>query len=900
MSSAISDVLQNPKEESSSSDSWLGKIGNLLSSAASSTEDALSSAKDSLTGNGDNLLNRGMYSLNKGMAFLPDALVNALSKGVGLGNVIPHDPIESAMRKIGAIQDLPSASTTPQKLAEGAGSAIGSSILPLGVGAAGEAAGTIGQALGKALLGTDAPLTSASQLANPTAAATLGATVAPVAAKPAIENYTQNPLTRGALELGSSAVGGGLAGALTNMLMKSPETLPLVTEAQRQIPGTPEARDLESKQLSLISRSPKAADAVDKISSNQQDAIINNLQSGASGMKGEDVKDAIVTAVQKLKDEKSQAYQQGMKSVAEQSERPEGQPLPLTNTEAAVNDLLGQKSSGGKISKTIAPILDQIKENQNGSLPEIADTASDISKPTHPISGLQLGQKEQYAAGKIAQAYAEDIEAAYPGFKAVNEQYGDHMRQLENILQGPVGKEAKLADQSPSKVFKDIFEKADPELQTQLQQVIPAPLYKQASQQYLSNVVDTTADQTPLKGMNNTNRVDQMQRIGNILKNKTLPETLPAAEQKTADQAIRDIQQNMTGQTKAPYILNSRIDNSTPVFSSGQSLAVAQHPVGALAKIGDTLMGGPIKNNLQYNEMMGAGTPASQIATSAGQNAARLGQRAAEVDSMNAHSKPQPQQVGSQVALPITPQSPSSMDDYMNSLGIRGDKAQGQIQMQKPGSSMDDYMNSLGIRGDKSPTVADKGPLPALTDDQLNFLSKKIKSGDFKPLAHFDDAYKDYQDQIKNNPYQGLMDSLRDRESRGNYQAVNKQGFIGAYQMGAQALEDIGLLKPGASKFGNQILSNPNAWNINGGANGFLSNPDIQDEAMKRYLDLNKARLTNAGFINSNTPQSQQNGLLAAAHIGGVVGAANLRRGIAARDANGTSTANYYNLGMGA
>ncbi|MGA0828849.1 MAG: hypothetical protein ACO3PP_02545, partial [Flavobacteriaceae bacterium] len=51
--------------------------------------------------------------------------------------------------------------------------------------------------------------------------------------------------------------------------------------------------------------------------------------------------------------------------------------------------------------------------------------------------------------------------------------------------------------------------------------------------------------------------------------------------------------------------------------------------------------------------------------------------------------------------------------------------------------------------------------------------------------------------------------------------SVQTLGFLGKYQFGAAALEDMGLIKKGASKGGNKVLNDPSNWNIPGGKEAF-------------------------------------------------------------------------------
>jgi hypothetical protein len=138
------------------------------------------------------------------------------------------------------------------------------------------------------------------------------------------------------------------------------------------------------------------------------------------------------------------------------------------------------------------------------------------------------------------------------------------------------------------------------------------------------------------------------------------------------------------------------------------------------------------------------------------------------------------------------------------------------------------------------------------------------------------------------------------RESSGNYQQPGNQfGFIGGYQFGAAALEDVGLLKQGASKLGNRALDDPNNWTIAGGKQAFLSNKTLQDQSFLRLADRNYNTLTRAGVINANTPPEKVAGYLASSHLvgaGGVIKDPTLN----VADGNGTKAKSYYQGAAGA
>ena len=141
--------------------------------------------------------------------------------------------------------------------------------------------------------------------------------------------------------------------------------------------------------------------------------------------------------------------------------------------------------------------------------------------------------------------------------------------------------------------------------------------------------------------------------------------------------------------------------------------------------------------------------------------------------------------------------------------------------------------------------------------------------------------------------------TLGQRESSNDYSAVNKLGYLGKYQMGAAALEDAGLLKPGASKQGNQkeVLSNPDNWTIKGGRSAFLNKPDVQEDAMKKYTDRQLRALREKKLITDASTPEDIAGKLAASHLIGVAGLQ--ARGMGGQDANKVTAGESYDLAAG-
>ena len=143
-----------------------------------------------------------------------------------------------------------------------------------------------------------------------------------------------------------------------------------------------------------------------------------------------------------------------------------------------------------------------------------------------------------------------------------------------------------------------------------------------------------------------------------------------------------------------------------------------------------------------------------------------------------------------------------------------------------------------------------------------------------------------------------LKSALLNRESGGNYSAINSLGYIGGYQFGAQALETLGYLKSGASRLGNSALDNISNWTGKNGISNkqaFLDDPSIQDSAVQENFDFNRKVLEDRGIIDEDTPDKDVLGYLAAAHL---LGAPQVSANLNATDANGVSGQEYFQLGQ--
>ena len=134
-----------------------------------------------------------------------------------------------------------------------------------------------------------------------------------------------------------------------------------------------------------------------------------------------------------------------------------------------------------------------------------------------------------------------------------------------------------------------------------------------------------------------------------------------------------------------------------------------------------------------------------------------------------------------------------------------------------------------------------------------------------------------------------FLDEVGFRESTNNYKAVNQFGYLGKYQFGRKTLNAIGF----------KDISNYE----------FLSNPEIQEEAMLVLLQKNKHTLRREikKYVGEtvNGIYITESGILAAAHLGGAGNVRKFfRKGYEFEDGNGTKMTSYmirfadYNLNL--
>lgn len=138
-------------------------------------------------------------------------------------------------------------------------------------------------------------------------------------------------------------------------------------------------------------------------------------------------------------------------------------------------------------------------------------------------------------------------------------------------------------------------------------------------------------------------------------------------------------------------------------------------------------------------------------------------------------------------------------------------------------------------------------------------------------------------------------------ESSWNYNADNRRGFLGKYQIGAAGLADLKYIKLDAYRlYGDRAVYYPTSWTGKDGINSkedFLSNNGLQEKIMHEYTKLNYRYLTSNGAIKSGDDICTVAGMLGVAHLIGQGAAKNWRRSAAGQDGNGTTGTTYFNMG---
>ena len=209
---------------------------------------------------------------------------------------------------------------------------------------------------------------------------------------------------------------------------------------------------------------------------------------------------------------------------------------------------------------------------------------------------------------------------------------------------------------------------------------------------------------------------------------------------------------------------------------------------------------------------------------------------------------------------------------------------EGFIAAQKTGdgAAMGQFVKQVqGLGGDAAVAALAAG---TLTQGMLNKPQPKVTGGQVTSSSSsggFD--YASYKTAI------GI------RESSGDYGAENTIGYLGMYQMGAMALQDAGYVKSGVNS--NKALNDPKNW-LKGSKEEFLRNPAMQEDAMRKYTNKQIGYLKSKKVIDNQSSPEEVAGFLAAAHLVGAGGAAQLKAGNVKQDAYGSKSSEYYGIGV--
>ncbi len=140
---------------------------------------------------------------------------------------------------------------------------------------------------------------------------------------------------------------------------------------------------------------------------------------------------------------------------------------------------------------------------------------------------------------------------------------------------------------------------------------------------------------------------------------------------------------------------------------------------------------------------------------------------------------------------------------------------------------------------------------------------------------------------------------LGERESNNNYNVVNKLGFCGRWQFGAEALMDAGYVRGTRSP---RKLGDANVWTGKDeifSRDHWLKNQPVQDKAMLELTRRNYKQLVRMNVINQSDAKSRIAGFLAVSHL---LGCGNARKfaenpdNPSLRDGFGTTPQEYFDL----
>lgn len=145
--------------------------------------------------------------------------------------------------------------------------------------------------------------------------------------------------------------------------------------------------------------------------------------------------------------------------------------------------------------------------------------------------------------------------------------------------------------------------------------------------------------------------------------------------------------------------------------------------------------------------------------------------------------------------------------------------------------------------------------------------------------------------------FEKAKECLGKRESNNNYEVTNTLGYMGRYQFGAQALEDIGYIKKGCyKKYKNAVPSHCWKKGIKNRLD-FLKSHSKQDSALEALFLLNEKRLKRNKTLGKEYAQSELAQKLFVSHLLGTSAAKKyFKLGKNGKDAYGATAKEYSEL----
>ena len=156
-------------------------------------------------------------------------------------------------------------------------------------------------------------------------------------------------------------------------------------------------------------------------------------------------------------------------------------------------------------------------------------------------------------------------------------------------------------------------------------------------------------------------------------------------------------------------------------------------------------------------------------------------------------------------------------------------------------------------------------------------VTTSVSTIEVEPVTVQEIIFEPVKIEIPAKDHAAFLNDIGFRESSNNYTIVNKWGYMGKYQFGKETLRAIGI---SVSK------------------EEFLSNPNLQEQAMYLLLKHNHKNLKNViekyNYTTVHGVYVTESGILAAGHL---AGAGNVRkwfrRGIDFKDGKGTKLTSY-------